>query len=56
MVDFFLLLKSSGDLQNDEHTASVMLQMVQSCGKLMSALNSERKGSFHRLLGESYQE
>ena len=29
-----------------------MLQMVQNCGKLMNALNSERKGSFHRLLGE----
>lgn len=31
-----------------------MLQMVQNCGKLMNALNSERKGSFHRLLGELF--
>ncbi len=41
--------QSSGDLQNDEETAAIVLHMVQSSGKLMSALNSEGRGSFQRL-------
>ena len=47
----FFYFQSSGDLQNDEETAALMLQMIQGCGKLMNSLNSERKGSFHRLSG-----
>ncbi len=41
--------QSAGDLQNDEETAAIVLHMVQSSGKLMSALNSEGRGSFQRL-------
>ena len=44
-----LLFQSSGDLQNDEETAAIILQMVQASGKLMNALNSEGRGSFQRL-------
>ena len=45
------MLQSAGDLQNDEHTATTILQMVQSGGKLMNTLSSERRGNFHRLSG-----
>jgi len=51
MLYYLYCFQSSGDLQNDEETAALMLQMTQGCGKLMNSLNSERKGSFHRLSG-----
>lgn len=50
-ITYVHLLQSAGDLQNDEHTAGIILQMVQNSGKLMNALNSERRGNFQRLLG-----
>lgn len=43
--------KSAGELQNDERTAGVVLQMVQSCGKLMNTCSADRKGNFHRMSG-----
>ena len=44
-------IQSAGDLQNDEKTGAFMLQMVKNSVKLVSALNSERKGSLQRLSG-----
>ena len=43
--------KSAGELQNDERTAGIVLQMVQSCGKLMNTCSTDRKGNFHRMSG-----
>lgn len=43
------VLQSAGELQNDEYTGSVMLQMVKSSNKLLSTLNGEGKGVFHRV-------
>ena len=43
--------QSAGELQNDEETAAIILQMVLNSGKLMNSLSSERRGSFHRMSG-----
>ena len=44
-------LQSAGDLQNDEHTANIMLQIVKSSNKLLATLAGEGKGAFHRVSG-----
>ena len=43
------VLQSAGELQNDERTAGIVLQMVQNCGKLMNTCSTDRKGNFHRM-------
>ena len=43
--------QSAGDLQNDEHTAGIMLQMVKSSNKLLGTLSGDGKGAFHRVSG-----
>lgn len=45
--------QSGGELQNDEHTAEVILRLLKNSQKLVNSLGSESKSKMHRLSGEA---
>ena len=47
-------IQSSGDLQNDEETASVMLMMVKNSVKLVKSVKTEKNSGIQRLSGKIY--
>lgn len=44
-------IQSTGELQNDERTAAIMLQMMKNSVKLVKSVNGERKSNVQRLSG-----
>ncbi|XP_003391063.1 PREDICTED: ragulator complex protein LAMTOR4 homolog [Amphimedon queenslandica] len=43
------IIQSNGELQNDEKTAAIMLQMMKNSVKLIKSVNGERKSNVQRL-------
>lgn len=48
-------MQSNGELQNDERTAAIMLQMMKNSVKLIKSVNGERKSNVQRLSGKEVQ-